>query len=176
MLGRTGQSVAESVEHRPEVAHQVRSQPPGPRVQKAWEGMKQGFEGTSGHAAYGEHAGDPLWLPDRGFEGDVDARRPADDHRPVDAVRVHHREKVVGVIGNADPRLVGGAFGSAETAMVPRHHAVGVGPAVDVRPRMVRSAEPLGDQHGHSVTVVVPCPQPRPINGCDRSIPQRRLA
>src|ERR1700754_2386884 len=57
--------------------------------------------------------------------------------------------------------------------MVPRHHAVGVSPAVDVRPRMVRSAQPVGDQHGNSVAVVVPSPQTRPINGCDRSIPQR---
>ena len=96
MLGRTGQSVAQSVEHRPEVAHQVCSHPPGPRAQKAREGMKQGFEGTSRHAADGEHAGDPLWLPDRGLEGDIDAGRPSDDHRTVDAVRVHHREKVVG--------------------------------------------------------------------------------
>ena len=60
--------------------------------------MKQGFEGTSRHAADGEHAGDPPWLPDRGLKGDVDAGRPADDHRSVDAVRVHHREKVVGVV------------------------------------------------------------------------------
>ena len=80
--------------------------------------MKQGFEGTSRHAADGEHAGDPMWLPDRGLEGDVDAGGPSDDHRPVDAVRVHHREKVIGVVRDADPRLVGGAFRSAETAMV----------------------------------------------------------
>ena len=39
MLGRTRHSVAESVEHRPEVPNQVRSQP-GPRAQKAWEGSK----------------------------------------------------------------------------------------------------------------------------------------
>ena len=45
--------------------------------------MKQGFERPSRHAADGEHAGDPLWLPDRGLEGDVDAGRPSDDHRPV---------------------------------------------------------------------------------------------
>ena len=38
---------------------------------------------------------------------------------------------------------------------------------------MVRSAEPVGDQHGNSVAVVVPGPQTRPINGCDRSVPQR---
>src|SRR4029079_5736055 len=48
LLGRTGQSVAQSVEHRPEVAHQVRSQPPGPRVQKAWAGMKPGFKAPPG--------------------------------------------------------------------------------------------------------------------------------
>ena len=60
-----------------------------------------------------------------------------------------------------------------ETAMVPRHHPVGVGAAVDVRPSMVRSAEPVGDQHGNAVAVVVPSPQTRPITGCDRSVPQR---
>jgi hypothetical protein len=135
--------------------------------------MKQGFERSSRHAADGEHAGDALGLPDRGLKRDVDAGRPSDDHRPLDAVRVHHREKVVGVVRNADPRLVGGAFRSAETAMVPRHHPVGVGAAVDVRPGMVGSAQPVGDQHGNAVAVVVPGPQTRPITGCDRSIPQR---
>src|SRR6185312_4415843 len=74
---------------------------------------------------------------------------------------------------NADPRLVGRAFRPAQTAMVPRHHPVGVGAAVDVRPRIVRSAQPVGDQHGNSVAVVVPRPQTRPITGGDRSIPQR---
>jgi hypothetical protein len=42
---------------------------------KTREGMKQGFEGTCRHANGGEHAGDPLSLPDRGLEGDVDAGR-----------------------------------------------------------------------------------------------------
>src|SRR6478672_9563454 len=68
LLGRTGQSIAQSVEHRPEVAHQVCSHPPGPRAQKAREGMKQGFEATPRHATDGEHAGDPQWLPDRGLK------------------------------------------------------------------------------------------------------------
>jgi len=36
-----------TVEHRPEVAHQVCSHPPGPRAQKAREGMQQGFERSS---------------------------------------------------------------------------------------------------------------------------------
>src|SRR6476646_2973491 len=108
--------------------------------------MKQGFEGTSRHAADGEPAGDPLWL--------------------------HDREKVVGVVRDADPRLVGGELRSAETAMVPRHHAVSVSPAVDVGPSIVRSAEPIGNQHGNSMAVVVPSPQTRAINGCDRLIPQ----
>jgi hypothetical protein len=63
--------------------------------------MKQGFEGTSRHAADGEHAGDPLRLPDRSLKGDVDAGRPSDDHPPVHAVRIHHREKVVGVVRKA---------------------------------------------------------------------------
>jgi hypothetical protein len=69
--------------------------PAGPGAQKARKGMKQGFEGTSRHAGDGEHAGDPLWLPQGGLKRDVDAGRPADDHRPVDAVGVHHREQVV---------------------------------------------------------------------------------
>ena len=59
--------------------------------------MKQGFEGSSRDAADGEHAGDPPLIAHRGLKRDVDAGRPADDHRSVDAVRVHHREKVVGV-------------------------------------------------------------------------------
>jgi hypothetical protein len=63
--------------------------------------MKQGFERSSRHAADGEHTGDPLRLPDRGLKRHVNAGRPSDDHRTVHAVRVHHREKVVGVVRKA---------------------------------------------------------------------------
>src|SRR3954465_4641847 len=35
-LRRTGQSVAQPIEHRPEVTHQMCSHPSGPRAQESW--------------------------------------------------------------------------------------------------------------------------------------------
>ena len=62
------------------------------------------------YTSFGQHAGDPPLIAQSGLERDVDAGRPADDHGSIDAVAVHHREKIIGVIGNGDPRLVGGAI------------------------------------------------------------------
>ena len=98
---------------------------------------------SSRDAADGEHAGDPPLIAQCGLKGDVDAGRPADHHGSIDAVGVHHREQIVGVVGDGDPRLVGGAIGSAETTMVPRHNSIGFGPPVDLRPGIVRVPSPL---------------------------------
>ena len=57
--------------------------------------------------------------------------------------------------------------------MVPRHNPIGIGPPVDRRPGVVWRAKPVGDQHGNPVAVIGPRPQTGPINGCDRSVPQR---
>ena len=65
--------------------------------------MKQGFEGSSRDAGDRQHAGDPPLIAQSGLERDVDAGRPADDHGSIDAVAVHHREKIIGVIGDGDP-------------------------------------------------------------------------
>ena len=135
--------------------------------------MKQRLEGSARDAADGEHAGDPPLLAQRGLKGDVDAGRPTDDHGSIDAVGVHHREQIVGVVGDGDPRLVGGALRAAQTSMVPRHNSVGLGPPVDIRPGIVWGAKPVGDHHGNPVAFIAPRPQTGPINGCDRSEPQR---
>ena len=71
--------------------------------------MKQSFEGSARDAGDGEHSGDPPLLAQCSLERDVDADRPADHHCSVDAVGVHHREKIIGVVVDGDPRLVGGA-------------------------------------------------------------------
>src|SRR3984893_13052686 len=108
-LGRTGQYVAQPIEHWPEVTHQVCSHPSGTRAQDTGKGVKQGFEASSRDAGDGEDAGDPPLLAQSALKRYVDAGRPADDHRSIDAVGVHHREKIIGVVRDGDPRLVGWA-------------------------------------------------------------------
>ena len=65
--------------------------------------MEQCFKASSRDAADGEHAGDPPLIAHCGLKGDVDAGRPADDNSSIDAVGVHHREEIVGVVGYGDP-------------------------------------------------------------------------
>ena len=72
--------------------------------------MEQGFEASARDTDDGEHAGDPPLIAQCGLKGDVDAGRPADDHGSIDAIGIHHRDEIVGVVGDGDPRLVGGAI------------------------------------------------------------------
>ena len=122
-------------------------------------------EGAAGDPRDREQPADPLGVAGGELEHRVDAHRPAHEDGAVDPEVVHHRQRVLDELVDADPAGVGRPVRAAGAAVVPAHDpdaAVGV---EQRRPRPRAGAEAVAEHDGRPVDLAVGVVGPRPQPG-----------